>query len=51
MVAVGGGWSVGLCVFLLGVARVVGVVSCFCGWWMVRWLFSALLFRRTVYVL
>jgi hypothetical protein len=32
MVAVGGGWSVGLCVFLLGVVRVMGVVSCFCGW-------------------
>jgi len=23
---------VGLCVFLLGVVRVMGVVSCFCGW-------------------
>ena len=22
----------GLCVFLLGVVRVMGVVSCFCGW-------------------
>ena len=45
-----GGWSVGLCVFLLGVVRVMGVVSCFCGW-LVRGFFSALLFRRTVYVL